>query len=181
MITQLDHFIETYTGKKFYFLEPQETEVDIIDIAHSLSMQCRYTGHCRKFYSVAEHCIHVADLCSDESKLYGLLHDASEAYLTDIASPVKPFLQNYKMMEKQIMSTVYEKFGLEPSLPIEVQKIDLAILRTEADQLMISRGKDWVVNKNNSEPLLSVEIKCYAPTEAKEKFLEMFGDLYEEQ
>lgn len=75
MKTQLDSYIETYSGKKFHILDPQPDEIDIIDIAHALSMNCRYTGHCLEFYSIAEHSVYTSQLVSEENKLWALLHD----------------------------------------------------------------------------------------------------------
>src|SRR5258706_13895138 len=90
----LGGWIETYSGKQFHILDPQLDEIELYDIAHALSMQCRYTGHCESFYSVAEHCVIVSMLVPKEMAIAGLFHDASEAYLTDEVSPVKPHLIN---------------------------------------------------------------------------------------
>jgi len=78
------HWVNTYTGKHFHYLDPQPEEIDIIDIAHSLSLTCRYGGHCKQFYSVGDHSIRVAEIVPDELKLRALLHDAAEAYLTGL-------------------------------------------------------------------------------------------------
>ncbi len=175
MITQVDSYIETFTGKKFYFLDPTQDSIDIIDIAHSLSMQCRFTGHTTKFYSIAEHSIMVSRLCPDEFKLWGLLHDASEAYLTDVASPVKPHLINYKLMEKVIMEPICKKFGISKYMPDEVHVADMEALRIEAYWLMKSKGNDWVINQDKKPldesctPLLGL-----SPEETKFMFLEEY-------
>ena len=79
----------TYTGKEFYPLDPNPADIDIKDIAHALSNCCRFAGHIKSFYSVAQHSVIVSELCEPENALAGLLHDASEAYLSDIARPVK--------------------------------------------------------------------------------------------
>src|SRR4051812_23383484 len=103
----IEPYIETVSGKKIYFNEPTEDMFDIKDIAHALSMNCRYTGHCSRFYSVAEHSVHVSNLLKGTSlELAGLLHDASEAYITDIASPIKQFLPDYLMMEDKLMAVI---------------------------------------------------------------------------
>ena len=174
---KLDNYIETYTGIKFDFLDPEPEQVDIIDIAHSLGMQVRYTGHCKKFYSIAEHSLLVAELCPDEYKLYGLLHDASEAYLTDVASPIKPFLQNYKMMECKVMKAVVDKYGLPDFFPEEVHDADMLALRIEIEQLMHSKGVGWSINKVSTSPLPKLTIQNMSPVEAKEEFLKKFYEL----
>jgi len=104
MTTQLEPWIETYTGKKLYFLEPKPEQIDIEDIATALSNECRFGGHTKSFYSVAEHSILVATICPAPLALVGLLHDASEAYLRDIASPIKQYLANYKELEEKLMN-----------------------------------------------------------------------------
>lgn len=173
---KLDNYIETYSGIKFDFLDPTIEQVSIEDIAHSLSMQVRYTGHCSTFYSIAEHCLLVADLCP-EYELYALLHDASEAYLTDVASPIKPFLQNYKMMECKVMKAVVDKFGLPEFFPDEVHAADMLALRIEIDQMIASRGKDWAINKVEASPLPEIVIQNLSPAEAKKRFLQRFYEL----
>ena len=84
-----DRYLSTYTGKKFYPYDPRPEQICIEDIAHGLSMLCRFAGQCRFFFSVAEHSIAVAHLLPANLKLFGLLHDASEAYLVDLPRPVK--------------------------------------------------------------------------------------------
>lgn len=82
-------WIQTYTGKKFFPLHPHQNEYVIEDIAHALSMKCRFAGHCNAFYSVAEHSVKVSRIVAPESQLWGLLHDAAEAYLPDVCQPIK--------------------------------------------------------------------------------------------
>lgn len=172
-----DNYIETYTGIKFNFLDPQPEQISIEDIAHSLSMQVRYTGHCNKFYSIAEHSLLVADLCP-EHELQALMHDASEAYLTDIASPIKPFLQNYKMMECKVMGAINRKFGIDEFIADGVHHADVQALRIESKQLMHSKGIGWAVNNIVTSPIPDIEIQSLVPEEAKKRFLERFHKLY---
>src|SRR5579885_2784587 len=82
-------WIQTYCGVAFYPLDPRPEEILIEDIAHALSMLCRFTGHVKRFYSVAQHCVYVSHRCDPKDALWGLLHDAAEAYLNDISRPVK--------------------------------------------------------------------------------------------
>lgn len=145
--TKIAPWIETFTGKQFYFLDPKEEDVDITDIAHSLSMQCRYTGHSRNFYSVAEHSVAVADYLNhtyNDKKLAlaGLLHDASEAYLSDIASPVKQFLTGYSDMEERIQDIIAKKYEVDFS-DLRIKQADITMLSTEIWDLLPSRGRDW--------------------------------------
>lgn len=173
-----DTYIETYTGKHFDFLTPQLDMIDMEDIAHSLSMQCRYTGHCNEFYSIAEHSLFVSDMCSPENKLWGLLHDASEAYLTDVASPVKPFLQNYKLMERKLMNKICEKYNIELVMPDEVHYYDMVALKAEAYQMTQSKGLDWAIANNQTIELkTNVDFDYYTPKQAKLQFLDVFHSL----
>lgn len=151
-----DAYIETASGTKFYFLNPQEDQIKIKDIAWALSNICRFTGHTKKFYSVAEHSYNVAMLCPPYLALEGLLHDASEAYLNDIASPVKQFLPEYKEMEAKVERAIYAKFMLGMPTSKPVKEADMAQLQHEAYFLMPSRGEDWknrVVGKRGIEPV----------------------------
>ena len=79
-----ESYLSTFSGKKFYPFNPSPEQIEIVDIAHGLSMVCRFSGQCPYFYSVAEHCIHVTNVLPPSLKLEGLLHDASEAYLADL-------------------------------------------------------------------------------------------------
>jgi len=173
----MEPYIETYSGEKFYFLEPSIDSIKIEDIAHALSNNCRYTGHCSRFYSVAEHSIGVSILTDS---LEGLLHDASEAYIADISSPVKPYLHNYKEMEKVIMDAIGKKFGFG-----ELSKLthyaDLQQLSTEAHYLIPSKGDPWPWDKwhHLGRPhILNGEFPAgFSPAEAKSRFLARYEEL----
>src|ERR1019366_6268112 len=80
--------IRTYTGILFDFEEPEASPIRIEDIAHALSLLCRFAGHCKEFYSVAEHSVRVSYACPEEHALWGLMHDASEAYCVDVPRPL---------------------------------------------------------------------------------------------
>jgi len=127
-------WIETRSGKHFNPLLPDPKLIDIEDIAHALSMICRFTGHCREFYSVAQHSVLVSERYSPDNKLAGLLHDASEAYLCDVSAPLKPFLPDYKQFEHNLTLVVLEKFGIS-QIPKEVKEIDRRLCFTEARDL----------------------------------------------
>lgn len=115
-------FILTYTGKVFSYDEIVPDMIDIRDIAHSLSQICRYTGHTRLFYSVAQHSLLVSEKLpgGPAEKLVGLLHDAAEAYTNDLASPLKRWLDKadgsgiswYGILQNAITAVVYRKFGV---------------------------------------------------------------------
>lgn len=129
-------WIRTFTGKKFYPLDPRPEDIDIEDIAHALSNLCRFAGHSKEFYSVAQHSCLVAMALPPELAIYGILHDASEAYIVDIPSPLKRYLPGYKEIENKIMGVIYEKFGLDPNVPPIVKEMDERILVNEMKALL---------------------------------------------
>jgi hypothetical protein len=126
-----DRYLSTYTGKKFYPYDPRPEQICIEDIAHGLSMLCRFAGQCRFFFSVAEHSIAVAHLLPANLKLFGLLHDASEAYLADLPRPVKAGLPEYRAIETNVERVIAEKFELPFPMPPEVKAADQALLKDE--------------------------------------------------
>ena len=137
------HWQTTFTGKKFHYLDPQPDEIDIEDIAHALSLTCRYGGHCKMFYSVGEHSIRVAEIVPEELKLQALLHDAAEAYLTDLPRPIKYDIPYFMALEDRIQSAIYIRFGVcrQPDFPV-IKLADNILLATEARDLVNSMN-DW--------------------------------------
>lgn len=140
-VRKIEHSIVTFTGHRFWPLDPRSDEVDIADIAHALSNVTRFTGHTREFYSVAQHSVYVSELVPPEFALWGLLHDASEAYLADIASPVKRQWPVYKAYEHHLMLVIAEHFKLPWPEPPEVKTVDGRVLMTEKRDLMPSAGE----------------------------------------
>lgn len=161
------HWITTFTGKKFHYLAPLENEIDIRDIAHALSLTCRFGGHCSKFYSVAEHSILVAEQVIPELKLSALLHDAHEAYLHDVPRPIKQDIAGYRELADRIQKVIEKKFNII-SCP-EIKKWDNVLLATEAQELMPNMDA-WV----ELPPPLAVGIYLLTSEDAEESFLTYF-------
>lgn len=162
----------TFTGKLFYPFNPIVKDINIIDIAHSLSNLCRFTGHSKYFYSVAQHYCYACDLASNENKLEALCHDFSEAYLNDINSAVKPLLSNYKKIEENLEHLLAKKFKFRFPYPLEVKNknkddIDNKLLYTELDQLMNYPNKKGY----------SFKIKYWSPKKAEKELLKRFYTL----
>lgn len=103
-MTRRGDWMQTFSGRQFWPCDPRADEVCIEDIAHALSMQCRFAGHVRKFYSVAEHCVRASWIVPDRFKLAALLHDAAEAYVVDLPRPIKrqPELRAYLHIEERV-------------------------------------------------------------------------------
>jgi len=166
-------WMQTYTGRKFWPIDPRPEEVHIEDIAHALSMTCRYGGHCQHFYSVAEHSVLISQQVRDEDALWGLMHDAAEAYISDIIRPAKPFLTNYKLLETNLMTAICERFGLSLVMPESVRWADEAILADEMHQVMGTPPEPWNLRYRK----IGVSIRGLMPIAAKKAFLDRFHEL----
>jgi len=179
-----DAWIATYTGGRFWPLAPQADDVHPTDIAHALAMTCRYGGHVAQFYSVAEHSVLVSQWLEREGasrdvQLIGLLHDAAEAYLPDVAKPIKPQMPEFRSIESAVLATVFERFGLPPrtddGLPEPVKHADLRILVDEGCALM-ARGPGCWPSLSGVEPL-DVPIEALDWRRAKQAFLNRLAEL----
>lgn len=173
-------WIQTYTGKAFYPLDPLPSEVCLYDIAHALSHLCRYGGHVRRFYSVAEHSVLMAAwfLRQGERDLakWALMHDAAEAYLVDVPRPIKAALPEYRNIEAAIMRAVCSRFGLPVEEPPQVKEADTRILTDEARALMAPPPMPWATDR---EPL-GVVISNWRPVVASCEFYNMAVELFGE-
>lgn len=136
-------YIHTFSGIAFDLLNPKPEMILIEDIAHSLSLINRYNGAALFPYSVAQHSLYVASLLSEELRLHGLLHDAAEAYIGDMVSPLKIIMSQYKLIEAKISKVVADMFGLVYPEPWEVKKADLAMLSAERDQVLLPSYGPW--------------------------------------
>jgi hypothetical protein len=166
---------ETYTGRRFIFEAPTVDMIDPLDIAHALSMKCRYNGHVHTFYSVAEHSYLVAEAIDDrlggpDEQLWGLLHDAAEAYVPDVPRPIKHKLVGFAEAEERIMRVVADRFGLPWPEPEIVKEMDTRILGDEAQWLMHSRGEGWGLNM----PPLGIRPAGWLPATARAIWLGRF-------
>ena len=173
---QMPPEILTHEGHYFNFLTPETSKFSIRTIAHALSNICRFNGHTRAHYSVAEHCVHVARLCPDEHKLSGLLHDAAEAFVGDVASPLKQLLPEYKVIEQRVEAEIFKRFALPSKLHQSVKHADLVMLATERRDLMPAKGGEWGILLN-IRPSFD-EIKTpWTPAEAYDRFISTYRNL----
>lgn len=172
-MTKEQAWIPTRGGKRFYPLAPSIADIDIYDIAHALSNVCRYVGHTRFHYSVAQHSVYVSQMVPPELALTGLLHDASEAYLSDISRDVKMLMYEYKGWESNLEEAIARRFGLPFPLPYTVKQADTEILRREGAWLFPEGSpmwQSWGVTRKEDYP----EITYWKQSEAAETFLWMF-------
>lgn len=170
------NFIETFTNKQYEFLNPQVDQVCIEDISQALSMICRYSGHVKSFYSVAEHSCIVSDkvfaLTGDYQLAFdALLHDASEAYLTDIPRPIKPHLNNYFDIEVLSESCIQKALGCNPMNDL-IKRIDTNIVRDEAEQLFVS-VPSWA----SDYELVNITVESMPPEKANSEFMNRYNVL----
>lgn len=169
-------WIQTYTGRRFWPLEPRAEDVFIEDIAHALSNICRFTGHTLQFYSVGQHSVLCSYAVPESDALWALLHDASEAYLSDFARPVKyhsAFKQAYCAAEDRLQRVIADAFSLGWPMPASVKVADNRLLATERRDLMRTTDLAWSLD---AEPLPEI-IKPLSPVTVEHYFLERFAEL----
>jgi uncharacterized protein len=167
--------ILTRSGGLFNFNDPKISTIYIEDIAHALSQICRFTGHTSKFYSVAQHSVLVSYQVPPDFALQGLLHDATEAYLGDVSSPLKHLLNDYKRIEQRIEQIVLGAFGIEGPLHPSVKHADLQLLKTEQRDLM-GVPEQYLYMQDGIYPLACV-IEPLDCAQAKEQFLQRYTEL----
>ena len=180
-------WIQTYSGRQFWPLTPNSDDVCIEDIAHALSLTCRYSGHCREFYSVAQHSCLMLDIYQrlsndgyiesphDKDRAMLLLHDAGEAYLPDIATPIKDKINGFMQIEHDVLCAVYAKYDIPIHLiesPLR-KTIDTIMLHWEKRDVMAREPADWglldiPIDLQKLEP-----VQPWCCTEAKLRFLEL--------
>lgn len=168
-------WMQTYTGKAFWPLDPRIEDLDPRDIAHALSLLCRYGGHVKRFYSVAEHCVLMSRAVAPEHALWALLHDAAEAYVVDVPRPLKLSMPDYRAAEAAIMDVICERFGLHRHEPKAVKDADNAILNDEREALMAPPPLPW--RAIEQVPRLGVTIRCWAPTVAEYEYARRLQEL----
>jgi hypothetical protein len=137
------HWITTFTGRKFHYLNPTPDEICIEDIAHALALTCRFGGHCREFYSVAEHSYRVAMEVDNQDSLAALLHDAHEAYLHDVPRPIKHDISGYSEIADKIQIAIHSAFNVTLHYPTRLKFVDDVLLATEARDIMFTT-QDWL-------------------------------------
>ena len=174
-------WMQTFTGRAFWPCDPRVDEVCIEDIAHALSMLCRFAGQTRSFYSVAEHCVRASRIVSPAYALAALLHDAAEAYVVDLPRPLKrqPGLRAYREIERRVQMIVYDAFGVKLGTTVAlgakaIRTADEVMLATEARDLMGGERADaWALT---AEPLVARIIPWNHKT-AERRYLRRFRDL----
>lgn len=172
-----DGWIGVYSGGQLHFKDPWPGEIKIVDIAHSIGKLCRYGGHTKRFYSVAEHSVHLAQYiwrtCGQQPQLAfeALMHDASEGYLVDMPRPIKAELSQYKAIEKVLEHHIAREFGLREPRDVRIHEADTRILVDEKAQAMNPTAHSWGVDGLEA---LGTTVEFWTPELAPQKFLEWF-------
>lgn len=172
-----DEWIQTYTGRRFYLNRPTPEMLDVVDIAHALGNLCRYTGHVRTFYSVAEHSVNLANWSlrhDPQHRRTVLFHDAAEAYIGDLSRPFKTLLPKAKEIEKAIQAAMAQRFDLLWPVPTSVKLMDTRIMLDEKAVLMHHTG-GW--NIQGEQPLGNITIHGWNPDRAAMEFLRLYSEL----
>ena len=182
-----DVFIVVHTGIKFYPFDPSPEMVDIQDIAHSLSRECRYNGHPDEHYSVAQHSVLMAEKLVDqfyleeappEVKMKALLHDAAETYVGDMPGPVKEVIGGeIKKIEEKILEVILEKYDLSTEgslLPSSVETADKQILKLEREYIMKDSTHSWRLEDLDLH--VEFEINPWSFEKSKKEFLSCFHE-----
>lgn len=164
--------MQTFTGKLVDLANFTEADVRLPDIAHALSLINRYTGHTITPYSVAQHSVMVSQLCEPKDAAWGLLHDASEAYLGDVARPLKAMLPDYVALERHVQQTIGRHFGLSWPIPAAVKVADNRALMAEK-RVLLSVDHDWGIE---ADPVVW-PVRQYGWQQAKEMFENRFKEI----
>lgn len=165
----------TYSGRYIDPFDLADRDIHIVDIAHALSMQCRFAGHVREFYSVAQHSLIVEQLLPTEIteprlRLQALLHDAPEAYLSDIVAPVKHRLPEYEALEGKVWEVVARRFDVPARMAGMVKEADLLALAWERRDLVNHGGQSWALPSRLTPP--EAILRPLGPGEARGAFLD---------
>lgn len=166
-------WITTQSGKNFSYDDPRD--FDITDIAQALSNICRFTGHLPRFYSVAQHSVIASQIVPEHLAFEALMHDAHEAYVGDVNSPLKALLQDYKAIETRVEQALRTQFKLPLEMSPAVKHADMVMLGTERRDFGLDNGVPWPCLEGIE--LLGDEIKPLSPGGAYNAFMVRYHQL----
>jgi hypothetical protein len=174
-------YLQTVSGRWVNPFDPDPEQLDANDIARALANQCRFGGHSRVFYSVAQHSVIVSKLVEEnggdpEDVFAALMHDATEAYLGDMPHPLKhrsPLGKAFKEAETHLEQALNERFAIKPDVP-EIKRVDKALLATERRAFS---AEDWHWPELDGVEPLDLELTAWTPDEAARAFAERYEEL----
>jgi hypothetical protein len=176
-------YVQTWSGRRFYPLDPRPEDFVIEDIAHHLSLINRFTGGTTHGFSVIQHSMNCFQVADEAHKPEALLHDGTEAYLGDISSPLKSILPDYKAIEANCYRVMAQKFNIPEETSLYVKAIDLRMLVTEANGLMKPdvdawwRGTEYPDLYPLDELMIGFHPNAMQPADYEDWFLDIFNDL----
>ena len=139
------HCIFTYTGKVLDLANPNPNDIRIEDIARGLSTQFRFGGQSCSLIPVAEHSVTPSYLADKDNSVPALIHDAPEAYIRDITSPIKVLMPDYQAIEDRLMRAIATRFGFQYPFHPKIKEIDADLLHMEWKDLVIKPGPVWSI------------------------------------
>lgn len=171
--------IQLFSGAFFDYNNPEDSNVEIDDIAHALSHVCRFAGHVSEFHSVAQHCVNVSLIVHPLHAYDALMHDTAEAFTNDIPTPLKFAIPEFKNLETKIETAMSERFEFTYPLHDAVKTADLQMLKLEKEALKPHASGDWEVLEGIVTEGLHeyIDLDCWSPTYAKFRFLKRFWEL----
>ncbi len=172
--TPVNHEILLKSGGYLDFENLRTDDIRIDDIATGLGNCCRFAGQCSDFYSVAQHSYYVSTIVPEEDALYALLHDAAEAYIGDMTTPLKAMLPDYRRVEAAVSACVMAAFNLGP-MPQSVKAADLILLATEKRDLLPPNDRPWPILEG-IEPMPD-RIRPWPAASARHVFLQRYREL----
>jgi hypothetical protein len=174
-------YLQTVSGRWVNPFDPDPDQIDVGDIARSLANQCRFGGHCRAFYSVGQHSVHVSELVEQgggdvEEVFAALMHDATEAYLGDMPHPIKhrsPLGAAFREAEGHLEEAICDRFGIKRDVA-RIKPVDRSLLATERRAFM---DETWYWPELDGVEPLDFELSAWPPDQAEQAFMERFAEL----
>jgi hypothetical protein len=174
-------YLQTVSGRRVNPFDPDPDQIDIGDIGRALANQCRFGGHCRVFYSVAQHSVIVSEIVERhggdvEDVFAALMHDASEAYLGDMPHPVKhrsPLGAAFRAAEEHLERALRDRFAIRADVP-EIKRADRALLATERRAFS---AETWHWPELDGVDPLDLELEAWSPDEAERAFAARYAAL----
>lgn len=163
-------YMRTIMGREIEIHNPDPKLLCIFDVAHGLAFQCRYAGHVRHFYSIAEHCYWASILVEPKFALEALLHDAAETNLNDLIQPVKAEISGYKPIEEKHERAYAVRFSLRFPFPSPIKKADQAMYALESVTLRHRLSRENHPEANN----IGIQLHCWSPRKARKQYLRRY-------
>jgi hypothetical protein len=175
----LSEGIRLFSGAMFDYNNPADSDVVIEDIAHALSNNCRFAGHCKHLYSIAQHAVNASMIVPPEYAFDALMHDTAEFATNDIPTPLKIALPVFKELEVRIESSMSERFGFTYPLSPAVKLADAQMLALEKETLLPQDTSEWEMLRGVDYAHLRelVDLTSWTPERARFEFLDRYEEI----